>query len=60
VTRFGETEITSADMQTLSRATIIDRLVAGGASRLTAARIVAIGRGTAEPGRARPHTNARR
>jgi hypothetical protein len=39
---------------------LVDHLVAGGASRLTAERIVAIARGGAEPGRARRHTQARR
>jgi hypothetical protein len=59
VALFGGIEITARDMKTLSSATIVERLVFGGASRLTAERIVAIERG-AEPGRARPHTNARR
>jgi len=35
-------------------------LVADGASRLTAERIIAIERGDAEPGRARRHTQSRR
>jgi hypothetical protein len=58
--RFGDVEITSTDLKSLSSSVIVDRLVAGGVSRLTAERIVAIERGTAEPGRARPHATARR
>jgi hypothetical protein len=37
----------------------VEQLVAGGASRLTAQRIVEIERGTAEAGRARRHTLSR-
>jgi hypothetical protein len=37
----------------------VERLVEGGASRLTAERIVAIDRGLAEVGRARRHATAR-
>jgi hypothetical protein len=39
---------------------IAELLVAAGFSRLTADRMVAIERGEAEPGRARPHGMARR
>lgn len=39
-----------------ARLTAVERLVADGASRLTAERIVAIERGLAEVGRARRHT----
>ena len=39
---------------------LVQRLVAGGASRLTAERIAAIKRGDAEPGRARRHPQSRR
>jgi hypothetical protein len=39
---------------------LVQRLVAEGASRLTAERIVAIERGDAEPGRARRHPQSRR
>lgn len=42
-----------------SRAADVDRLVAGGMSRLSAERSVSIARGTAEPGRARPHRSVR-
>jgi len=38
---------------------LVERLVAAGASRLTAKRIVEIDRGTGEPGRARPHPISR-
>jgi hypothetical protein len=43
----------------LGGAAAVERLVAGGASRLTAERIVAIERGLAEPGRARRHVTSR-
>jgi hypothetical protein len=52
--RFGELELTEAEAALLSDASIADRLVKTGVSRLTAARIVELGRG-AEIGRARPH-----
>jgi hypothetical protein len=39
---------------------VVDRLVEAGSSRLTAERMVEIERGEAEPGRARPHSMARR
>jgi hypothetical protein len=58
--RFGTIEIAEADAKRLSSATLVERLVANGASRLTAQRMVEIERGSAEPGRARPHTTARR
>jgi hypothetical protein len=44
----------------LRESEVVDRLVEAGASRLTAERIVEIERGDAEPGRARPHSMARR
>jgi CelD/BcsL family acetyltransferase involved in cellulose biosynthesis len=43
----------------LSDAERVARLVESGSSRLTAERIVAIERGTADPGRARRHTPTR-
>jgi hypothetical protein len=52
--------ISDADLESLSRDALVARLVAGGVSRLTAERCVEIHRGNAEPGRARPHTVARR
>jgi hypothetical protein len=58
--RFGSIEILEADWTKLSDTAIVERLIAGGASRLTAERIVAIERGEAEPGRARTRTHARR
>ena len=51
---FGELELTEADAARLSDASIVDRLVDTGVSRLSAARMVELGRG-AEIGRARPH-----
>jgi len=59
VRSFGRVEIAEADLKTLSSSLIVDRLVAGGVSRLSAERIVAIEQGIAEPGRARYRMNAR-
>ena len=47
-------------MRELSNSALVERLVVSGYSRLTAERFVEIERGTAEAGRARPHTTARR
>jgi hypothetical protein len=44
----------------LASTVLIDRLVERGFSRLTAERFVAIQRGSAEAGRARPHSMSRR
>jgi hypothetical protein len=52
--RFGHLELTATEAADLSDAEITDRLVETGFSRLSAARIVEIGRG-AEVARARPH-----
>ena len=52
--RFGELELTEAEAAYLSDASIADRLVDTGVSRLTAVRIVELARG-ADIGRARPH-----
>ncbi|HWB56621.1 MAG TPA: hypothetical protein VG479_06775 [Gaiellaceae bacterium] len=60
VVRFGSVEISDADVQRLSGAALVDRLVAGGISRLSAERMVEIEQGTAEAGRARAHAQARR
>jgi hypothetical protein len=60
VARFGKIEIADAEIKALSSTALFERLVASGVSRLTAERFVAIERGTAEPGRARPHAVARR
>jgi hypothetical protein len=57
---FGEIELTEAEAQGLTDAAIVERLVETGHSRLTAARMVELGRGDAELGRARPHKTARR
>jgi hypothetical protein len=60
VARLGKIEIADADMKLLTSLALVERLVSHGASRLTAERFVAIERGRAEPGRARPHPVARR
>lgn len=54
------TVISESDLAGLSANALVTRLVAGGVSRLTAERFVAIQRGTAEPGRARAHLVSRR
>jgi hypothetical protein len=56
VGRFAKVEPVAAEVKTFSN---VEQLVARGVSRLTAERIVAIERGDAEPGRARPHSQAR-
>jgi len=48
-------EVSKAETQRLERAALVERLVAGGASRLTAERMAAIEQGDEERGRARPH-----
>jgi hypothetical protein len=53
-------ELSDAYGNRLEDSTLVERLVAEGASRLTAERIVEIARGDAEPGRARRHVQARR
>jgi hypothetical protein len=60
VLRFGRVEMSEAELQGLSDSGLRDRLVAGGISRLSAERIVAIARGKAECGRARAHGPLRR
>jgi hypothetical protein len=55
----GKIEISAAEMH-LSTVALVERLVDRGFSRLTAERFVAIERGAAEAGRARPHPVARR
>jgi hypothetical protein len=60
VARFGRLEITEDELKELSSAALVDRLIAGGISRLSAERIVAIEHGQAEPSRARSHMQARR
>jgi hypothetical protein len=59
IVRVGELELTAAEAQRLSDASLVDRLVETGVSRLTAARIVEVERNEAEPGRARPHKTRR-
>ena len=60
VAHFGNVEIDDVEVKILSGSALVDRLVEGGISRLSAERMVEIDRGTAEPGRARPHSQARR
>jgi hypothetical protein len=57
--RFGPTDITEADMKNSGAAVLIERLVAGGISHLSAERMLAIKRG-AEPSRARTRLQSRR
>jgi hypothetical protein len=52
--------ISESEIRLLSSTVLVARLVAGGVSRLTAERFVEIQRGSAEAGRARPHTLSRR
>ena len=60
VLRFGRLEISEVELKELSSAALVDRLMAGGISRLSAERIAAIEHGQAEPSRARTHMQARR
>lgn len=60
VQRFGTLEIPSDEANRLSSSVIVERLIAGGVSRLSAERIVAVQRGTAGPSRARSHPQSRR
>jgi len=52
--------LAETEIKQLTRSAWVELLVARGASRVTAERIVDIGRGDAEPGRARRHTQLRR
>ena len=65
--RFGTLEIPDWEARRLSDSAIVERLIAEGKSRLTAYRIVELGREQAErgceqvePGRARAHAQSRR
>jgi hypothetical protein len=60
VARFGPIEIPEAEVAMLSDVLLVERLVEGGISRLSAERMVAIRQGATEPGRARSHMQARR
>jgi hypothetical protein len=51
--------ISKAEARRLGPAVLVERLVDYGTSRLTAERFAAFELGTAEPGRARPHSKAR-
>jgi hypothetical protein len=57
VTLFGTLEIADSEVQELSNAAIVARLVETG---LSAERIVAVQRGGNEPGRARRHAQSHR
>jgi len=52
--------IPESELRRLSNAALVERLVSGGVSRLTAERFVEIQRGNCVPGRARPHSPSRR
>ena len=58
--RFGDVEISDDEAQHLSDSAIVERLVAHGKSRLTAARIVELARQELDPSRARAHAQSRR
>jgi hypothetical protein len=58
--RLERIAIGDGELRLLSDTALVGRLVARGVSRLTAERFVAIQRGNAEPGRARPHPISRR
>ncbi len=58
--QFGKLKLSQEEAERLSDAGIVERLVSTGVSRLSAERIVAVEREKAEPGRARPHSQARR
>jgi len=53
-------ELSEREANALTDEDLVVRLVASGLSRLTGERIVALGRGSLEPGRARPHAQSRR
>ncbi len=57
--RFDTAGVSEVEVNMLAVADPVERLVAGGISRLSAERIVEIEQGSAEPGRARRHTQAR-
>lgn len=58
--RIGKVEIEEGDLRWMSNTELVARLVAGGVSRLTAERFIAIERGAEKAGRARPHPISRR
>jgi hypothetical protein len=60
IAHLGGIEIPESELKALSTSALVERLAAGGLSRLSAERIAAIERGIAEPGRARAHMQARR
>jgi hypothetical protein len=58
--QLGGLRLSDSELSRLRDWELVDLLVETGSSRLTAERMVAIERGNAEPGRARPHGMARR
>ncbi len=58
--RLASIVISEHDLKFQHVAVLVERLVAGGVSRLTAQRYLEIERGSAGAGRARPHTMSRR
>ena len=58
--QYGRVEIPDAEFARLDDAAFVARLIERGVSRLTAYRILAVERGSSEPGRARPHAQGRR
>jgi hypothetical protein len=59
VARFAKLGVSAHQLQRSSDAELVELLVSRGTSALAAHRIVAIGRGAAEPSRARRHAMAR-
>jgi hypothetical protein len=51
--------LSDAEAKTLTDEELVRRLVDSGLSRLTGQRLVELGRGSAEPGRARLHAQSR-
>ena len=53
-------EISGTEARMLGHYRLVERLMDGGISRLTAERLAELELGAAEPGRARSHSHARR
>jgi hypothetical protein len=58
--QFGTLALSDSEVSKLRDWELVDRLVEAGSSRLTAERMVELRRSEAVPGRARPHSTARR